>query len=76
VAADVVKIGGESLLDFVRREGPVTTQAVAWRFGWDQKKARKELGALLKEGQVARKVEKWSTLGGGGRTAGWRAADQ
>lgn len=47
----------ESLTEFVRREGAVTTAAVSHRFGWDTKRAYAELLALRKAGVLVSKQE-------------------
>lgn len=56
----VARIFSESILDFVRREGPVTTAAVSYRFGMiDIRDARKALKALEKSGEVRSRREKF-----------------
>jgi len=78
--ADIIPIGqrnaSESLTEFVRREGAVTTAAVAHRFGWDTKRAYAELLALRKAGVLVSKQEDRgaSIHDGGGRMNGWRIA--
>lgn len=44
----------ETVEVFVRREGPVTTSAVGYRFGWETRDARAALLALERAGKVAR----------------------
>ncbi len=54
----VAKIFSESILDFVKREGPVTTAAVSYRFGMiDIRDARKALRALEKDGHIKSRRE-------------------
>lgn len=54
----VRQIYSETVLDFVRREGPVTTAAVAHRFGmWNVRDARKALKRLEREGLISSKRE-------------------
>lgn len=54
----VAKIFNESILDFVRREGPVTTAAVSYRFGMiDLRDARKALRNLERNGLITSKRE-------------------
>lgn len=76
---NVVQLGNghssETLTDFIRREGAVATEAVAYRFGWTIQQAFKELSALRKAGVLASKTENWSCIGGGGRMNGWRLAN-
>lgn len=54
----VAQIFSESILDFVKREGPVTTAAVSYRFGMiDIRDARKALRKLEKDGLIKSKRE-------------------
>lgn len=44
----------ETIAEFVSRHGPVSTKAVASRFGLDITEARARLNALMSEGAVVR----------------------
>lgn len=66
----------ETLTDFIQREGQVATEAVAYRFGWDIRRAYAELSALRKAGVITSKTEAWGCLGGGGRMNAWRISDK
>lgn len=80
--AEIIPLGQrnatETLAEFVRREGAVTTAAVAHRFGWDTKRAYAELAALRKSGVLISKHENRgaSIQDGGGRQCGWRIATE
>lgn len=54
-AVNVVSIGSESVLDFIRREGGVTnTGNVAARFAWTMEEARRQLRLLERQGHIER----------------------
>lgn len=76
--AEIIPLGqtnsSETLIEFIRREGSVTTDAVAYRFGWDRKQAFKELSALRKSGHIVSRNESYSTGETGGRINGWQVA--
>ncbi len=76
--AEIIPLGqnnsSETLVEFIRREGSVTTDAVAYRYGWDRKQAFKELSALRKSGQIVSQTENYSTGEAGGRINGWKIA--
>lgn len=62
----VVAIHSESLLDFVRREGPITTRSVAYRFALEMGEARRSLKRLRQRGR-----KEIFGLHGGGTTLVW-----
>lgn len=53
----------DTILDFVRLEGPVTTLSVASRFGTTTWDARAKLLALADEGKVALEDNMWRFRG-------------
>lgn len=68
----------ETVLSFLEREAaPVTTDAVASRFGWNRREAGRQLRDLERAGTIASRVEPVSWVGGGGRSKVWfiRRAD-
>jgi hypothetical protein len=76
VSAQIISIGGESLLEFIKREGGVTnTGNVANRFGWTMAEARKQLRALVAAGELLPPVMKHHPCAGvGGGILEWRSA--
>lgn len=74
--SEIVSIGSESLIDFIRRiGGVVNTDNVGNRFGWDLDRARRELRVLERQGLLAapsRHVH--PTPGCGGVILEWRLA--
>jgi predicted ArsR family transcriptional regulator len=65
----------ESLLEFVRRAGPVTTVSVARRFGWNTRAARAKLHRLSAQGLLDYRRENFADEGGGGAVNGWWVKD-
>lgn len=65
----------ETLLDFIRREGSVRTDSVAYRFGWTMAKARTELKALQAQGLLDARLETIRGRRVGGTIYGWRLPD-
>lgn len=61
---------GETVLEFIAREGAVTTYAVATRFGWDMRRALDELNKLHRQGAVTKHLEPTHYC----RMNGWRIA--
>ncbi len=47
----------ETLIEFIRREGAVSTTAIGWRFGWDTRRAYRELEALRRAGKITKDLE-------------------
>jgi hypothetical protein len=72
--SNVVKIGGtaavETVEDFVRRRGSVTSHEVGRRFGWTYEEAHRHMKKLQKQGVICGETEK-SMVNGGGRDLCW-----
>ncbi|AOG03298.1 FaeA/PapI family transcriptional regulator [Bosea sp. RAC05] len=72
---EVVQLGAgypdESLLDFLKREGPVRTDSVANRFGWTLAAARGHLRLLEQKGHIVSRLETVRGRRSGGRIYGW-----
>ena len=49
---EIHRISDETIEEFVKREGPVTTSAVAHRFGYDRELALRFLKNLEKAGKL------------------------
>lgn len=62
----------ETIATFLERQGaPVTTSAIATRFGWERREADRRLRALERGGTIASRFEAISWTGGGGRSKVW-----
>ena len=62
----------ETIAAFLERQGaPVTTSAIATRFGWERPEADRRLRALERAGTIASRVKAVSWTGGGGRSKVW-----
>jgi len=62
----------ETVATFLERQGaPVTTSAIATRFGWERREADRRLRDLERAGTIASRVEPVSWTGGGGRSKVW-----
>lgn len=68
---EVIQIGGETVLDFIEREGPVTTSSVAGRFGQDHGATYALLRRLERQGVVASRLDSVSYIGSGSRARVW-----
>lgn len=72
--SNVVNIGGtasvDTVEDFVRRRGSVTSHEVGRRFGWTYEEARRHMKRLQEQGAIRGETEK-STVHGGGRDLCW-----
>ena len=66
---NVLKLGGssgsETVEEFVRRRGSVTSHEVGRRFGWSYEDAHKHMKFLQRQGVVHGTTEKSMTHGGG-----------
>ncbi len=75
---EIVRLGAghpdESLLDFLKREGPVRTDSVANRFGWTLAAARGHLRLLEQQGHIVSRLETIRGRRSGGRIYGWSVA--
>ncbi len=67
-------LSSETLAEFVRREGPVTTRSVAYRFQLDMGEARRRLKLLRSRGEIASRREPVSYEGGGSTALVWEGA--
>jgi len=72
--SNVVNIGGtasvDTVEDFVRRRGSVTSHEVGRRFGWTYEEARRHMKKLQEQGAIRGETEKSTPMVEGATSAG------